>query len=74
MTRKMTVTMKVSPTPMAANLSRFLSIRILPEYSVEKLRSSEVTINIIAVTANHKLMSENVRGMFISITFELFSK
>ena len=64
----MMVTRKASPHPIAANLSRVLSIRILREYSNDESRSSEVTISIIAVTTSHKLMSESVRGKFISIT------
>ena len=68
--RKMTVIRKASPHPMAANLIRVLSIRILFEYSCEELRSSEVTISIIAVTASHKLISESVKGKFRLIIIE----
>lgn len=74
MTRKTTVTKKASPTAIAENLNRVLSTRILLEYSNEALRSSEVAISIIAMKASHKLRSENVRGMFISVTFEQFSR
>jgi hypothetical protein len=58
----MTVTKKASPQPRAASLIRFLSIRILFEYSVDELRISEVTSTIKAVTASHRLMSEKVKG------------
>jgi hypothetical protein len=72
MTRIMTVTRKASPHPMAASLIRVLSMRILLEYSGDELRSSEVTRRIIAVTASHRLISESVRGKFMSITIERF--
>jgi hypothetical protein len=68
MTLNMTVTKKASPHPMAANLIRVLSIRILLEYSCDEVRSSEVRSSIIAVAASHRLRSVSVRGMFMSIT------
>jgi hypothetical protein len=64
----MTVTMKASPHPIAANLIRVLSIRILLEYSCDEPISSEVIRSIIAVAAIHKLMSVSVRGSIILIT------
>ena len=60
--------MKASPHPIAASRNRLLSIRIRFEYSVEALRISEVIRTIIAVTAIHRLISENVKGKFMSIT------
>ena len=65
---KMTVIKKASPTPMPANLIRVLSTGILLEYSGETYRSSEVTRSIIAVIANHTLMSNSVSGKFIIIS------
>ena len=62
MTRIMTVIWKASPQPIPASLSRLLSIRILFEYSGDELRTVEVISSIIAVTANHRLMSEEVKG------------
>jgi hypothetical protein len=68
MKRNIIVTMKASPHPMAAILSRVLPIRSLLEYFGDALRSSEVIKSIIAVTASQRFMSEIVRGMFISTT------
>ena len=70
----MTVTKKAIPHTTPATLSRVLSIRILVEYSCEKVRSSEVIISIIAVTASHTLRSVSVRGMFILITITFYSQ
>ncbi len=72
MMRNMTVTRKASPHPMAANLIRVLSIRILLEYSCDELRSSEVKRSTIAVIASHRLRSVGVRGMFILITISYY--
>jgi hypothetical protein len=58
---------------MAANLIRILLIRILLEYSRDRVRSSEVIRSIIAVAPNHKLMSVSVKGIFMSITTGFFS-
>ncbi len=73
MKRNIMVTMKASPHPMAANLIRILLIRILFEYSCDKVRSSEVIRSIIAVAPIHRLMSVSVRGIFMSITTVFFS-
>lgn len=70
--RNMMVTMKASPHPIAANLIRILLIRILLEYSCDKVRSSEVIRSMMAVAPNHRLMSVSVRGIFISITTVFF--
>jgi len=59
------VTMKASPHPIAANRSLVLLIRILDEYSCDKLSNSDVIKSIIDVDANHKLKSVSVKGMFI---------
>jgi hypothetical protein len=66
--RNMMVIMKASPHPIAANLILVLWIRILFEYSCDRVRSSEVIRSIIAVAPIHRLMSVSVRGIFISIT------
>jgi hypothetical protein len=73
-TCNMTVTMKAIPHTIPANLKRVLSIRILDEYSCEKVRSSEVIISIIAMTASHKLRSVSVRGIFMLITITITSR
>ena len=62
--RMITVTRKAIPHPIAANLIRVGSTRILFEYSGDELRTSEVTRRIIAVIASHRLMSESVKGKF----------
>jgi hypothetical protein len=59
---------------MAANLIRVLLIRILLEYSRDRVRSSEVIRSIIAVAPNHKLMSVSVKRIFMSITTGFFSQ
>ena len=69
MKRIATVTKKAIPHPIPTILIRVLSIWILHEYSGETLRSSGVIRSIIAVIANHILMSVSVSGKFISITF-----
>ena len=56
---------KAIPHPIAEILSSLLSIWIRLEDSGDAFRSSEVTSKIIAVTANHKLISENVKGKFM---------
>ena len=66
--RKMIVTMNASPHPMPTNRNRVLSIRILRVYSWDDMRNSEVTRSIMAVEANHRLISVKVSGMFIPIT------
>jgi hypothetical protein len=72
MTRNMMVTMKAIPHPMAAIRIRVLLIRILLEYSCDKVRSSEVIRSIIAVAPSHMLMSVSVKGIFMSITTVFF--
>jgi hypothetical protein len=72
MKRNTTVNRKASPHPIAANLSRVLTMIILLEYSDDAVRSSDVMRSIIAVTASQRLRSVSVRGMFISITNYLF--
>jgi hypothetical protein len=68
MKRNAIVTKKASPHPMAMNLNRVLSIRILLEYSCDKVRSSEVMSNITAIAASHKLRSVSVRGIIKLMT------
>lgn len=63
-----TVARKAKPTPRATNLKRFLLIIVLAEYCGNEYRSSEVINSIIAVTASHKLMSDNDKGKFIGLT------
>ena len=72
MTRIRTVTRKASPHPIAASRNRDLSTRILLEYSGNALRNSEVTISTIAAMASQRLISEMVRGKFMSTTFGQF--
>ena len=64
----MTVIKNAMPHPIAANLIRVLSIRILLEYSCDKVRSSEVMRSIIAVAASNKLISVRLRGMLTLVT------
>jgi hypothetical protein len=66
--------MKASPHPMDAIRIRVLLIRILLEYSCDKVRSSDVIRSIIAVAPNHRLMSASVKGIIISITTVFFSR
>ena len=68
MKRNTTVTKKAIPHPMAANLIRVLSIRILLEYSCEEVRSSDVIRSIIAIAASHRLRSKGVSGILMAIT------
>jgi hypothetical protein len=74
MKRNTTVNRKASPHPIAANLSRVLTMIILLEYSDDAVRSSDVMRSIIAVTASQRLRSVSVRGMFISITIFYLSQ
>ena len=62
-----TVARKATPTPMATSLKRFLLIMILAEYSGKEYNNSDVIKSIIAVTASHKLMSDSVKGKFITL-------
>jgi hypothetical protein len=62
------VARNAKPTPRAAILKRFLSIIILAEISGSEYRSSDVIKSIIAVTASHKLISDNDKGKLICIT------
>ena len=72
MMRMRTVIRKASPHPIAASRNRVLSIRILLQNSGKALRNSEVTISIIAAIASHRLISDGVRGKFMSITIGQF--
>lgn len=61
-----TVIMKPMPNVRAVSLRRFLSITMFLRYlDDDEVRSSEVISRIIAVTASHRLMSENVSGQII---------
>jgi hypothetical protein len=51
---------------MATNLNSRLSTGILEENSGAEYSNSEVTSNIMAITANHKLKSDNDNGKDIS--------
>jgi hypothetical protein len=62
-----TVIRKAKPTPRATSLKRFLSIVILAEISGNEYRSSDVIRSIIAVTASHKLMSDNDKAKFMGL-------
>jgi hypothetical protein len=72
MKRNMIVTINASPHPIPTNLSLVLSIRILRVYSCDEMRNSEVTRRIIAVKANHRLISVKVNGIFIAITISFY--
>jgi len=74
MKRRMTVTRKAIPHPIAAILSGVLPIGIRLEYSGDALRSSEVIRSIIAVIAIQRLRSKSVRGIIISITITYLSQ
>ena len=58
--------MKPSPSASASSLRRFFSIARFLKGPVEDVSSSEVTRSMIAMTASHRLMSENDIGKFIS--------
>jgi len=62
-----TVARKAKPTPMAISLKRFLLIIIRAEYSGNEYNNSEAIKSMIAVTASHKLISDNDKGKFISL-------
>jgi hypothetical protein len=62
-----TVARKAKPTPMATSLNRFLLIIILAEYSGNEYNNPEVIKSIIAVTASHKLISDNDKGKIIDL-------
>ena len=59
---------KAKPTPIATSLKRFLLIIIRAEYSGKEYNNSEVIKSTIAVTASHKLISDNDKGKFIDLT------
>lgn len=60
-----TVTMNPKPNARATSLRRFFLIINLDEYSVAEDMSSDVISKIIAMTANHRLMSDNDIGNFM---------
>jgi hypothetical protein len=62
---KITVKKNPNPHPIAAVRRRPLSISILAEYSAEEYNNSDVIRRIIAVTASHKLRSDNDSGKII---------
>jgi len=64
--RMMTVTKKAKPHPIAAIRKRCLSMATLAEYPGDAYNSLEVIISIIAVTASHKLMSDDDSGKIIA--------
>jgi len=61
------VARKAKPTPMATSLNLFLLIIILVEYSGKEYNNSDVIKSMIAVTASHKLISDNDKGKFIGL-------
>jgi hypothetical protein len=65
--RRITVTRKPKPQPRDTSLKRCLLIVILAD-SCNEYNNSDVIKSIIAVTASHKLMSDNDKGKFICIT------
>ena len=67
-TRITTVTRKPKPQPRATNLKRFLSITSRAEISGSEYNSSDVINSIMAVTASHKLTSDNDKGKIIYVT------
>lgn len=64
-TRRMTVTIKARPDPMATSRSRSLSMVMLLTYFMLVEINSDVIRRIIAVTASQRPMSEAVSGKFI---------
>ena len=52
---------------MATSLKRFLLIIIRAEYSGKEYNNSDVIKSMIAVTASHKLISDNDKGKFIDL-------
>jgi hypothetical protein len=61
-----TVRKKHKPHPIAAIRKRFLSMATLAEYPGDAYNNSEVIRSIIAVTASHKLISDNESGKIIA--------
>jgi len=64
--RMITVTKKHKPRPIAAIRKRCLSMATLAEYPGDAYNSSEVIRSIIAVTASHKLVSDDDSGKIIA--------
>jgi hypothetical protein len=62
--------MNPKPSARAAILRRFLSIRILPEYSDEEYSISEVIKTTIAMKASQRLISDSDKGKFILSTLD----
>ena len=60
-----TVTMKPSPRVKATSLSCFVLIAMFLENVDDEDNSSDVTSNMMAITASHRPMSDTVRGKFI---------
>lgn len=65
--RTTTVTRKHIPKPRDTILKRFLSTAIREENWGNEYSNSDVTRSIIAVNANHKLMSDNDMGKFMLV-------
>jgi len=63
--RMMTVAINPIPKVNATSLRRFFSIIMFLEYSVAEDISSDVISRIMAITANHRLMSEIDIGKFM---------
>ena len=62
---------KPRPMPRATILKRFLSIAIRAEYFGDEYNNSDVIKSIIAITASHKLISDNDKGKFIYLNLAL---
>ena len=60
-----TVIKKPKPHPRATIRRVFFSSITLDEYSGDEYSSSDVISNIIAITASHKLKSDNDKGKYI---------
>jgi hypothetical protein len=61
-----TVRKKHKPHPIVAIRKRCLSMATLAEYPGDAYNRSEVIRSIIAVTASHKLISDNESGKIIA--------
>ena len=64
--RMTTVAINPIPKANATSLRRFFCIMMLLKYPVAEDISSDVIRRMIAITANHRLMSDRDRGKFIS--------
>lgn len=63
--RMITVVMNPVPKANATILRRFFCIMMLLKYPIAEDINSDVISRIIAITANHRLMSDSDIGKFI---------